>query len=271
MFDQRTAVQFAKDTQKREPKLAVQALHKSFHTLDVLKGVSLKAYHHDVIAILGASGSGKSTLLRCMNFLENPTGGTVALNGEVIRTRACANGDQIPADLKQIERMRARLAMVFQSFNLWSHMTVLENVIEAPIHVLGMSRSEATERAETLLHKVGLYDRKSSYPAYLSGGQQQRTAIARALAMEPEVLLFDEPTSALDPELVGEVLTIIRDLASEGRTMIVVTHEMAFAREAANRVIFLHKGEIEEEGDPEDVMARPSSPHFERFLARARN
>lgn len=271
MFDQRTAIQLQKDMEARRPKLEVQGLHKSFGALDVLKGVSLSAHNHDVIAILGASGSGKSTFLRCINFLENPTGGTVALNGEVIRTRSGANGDEVPVDPKQLERMRAKLAMVFQSFNLWSHMTVLENVIEAPIHVLGMSRSQATETADALLHKVGLYDRKNYYPAYLSGGQQQRAAIARALAMEPEVLLFDEPTSALDPELVGEVLTIIRDLASEGRTMVVVTHEMAFAREASNRVIFLRNGEIEEEGEPDTVMARPSSPHFERFLARARN
>lgn len=224
MFDQRTAIQLAKDTEKREPKLAVHALHKSFGTLDVLKGVSLEAYHHDVIAILGASGSGKSTFLRCINFLENPTRGTVALNGEVITTRAHTNGDQVPVDPKQIERMRARLAMVFQSFNLWSHMTVLENIIEAPVHVLGVSRSQAIEAAEALLHKVGLYDRKGYYPAYLSGGQQQR-----------------------------------------------VTHEVAFAREASNRVVFLREGKIEEEGDPDTVMARPSSPHFERFLSRARN
>lgn len=235
----------------------------------MLKGVSLSANEHDVIAILGASGSGKSTLLRCINFLEAPTRGTIALNGEPIRTKAGASGNQYPADPRQIQRMRAKLAMVFQSFNLWSHMTVLENVIEAPIHVLGIEPAQAVANAERLLNKVGLHDRKDYYPAFLSGGQQQRAAIARALAMEPEVLLFDEPTSALDPELVGEVLTIIRALAEEGRTMIIVTHEMGFAREASSRVIFLREGEIEEDGDPRTVMTHPSSPYFQRFLARA--
>jgi ABC-type histidine transport system ATPase subunit len=269
VFDQRTAIQLTKARRTSRPKLEVSALHKSFGTLEVLKGVSLSANEHDVIAILGASGSGKSTLLRCINFLEAPTQGMIALNGEPVRTKLGATAGQHPADPKQIQRMRAKLAMVFQSFNLWSHMTVLENVIEAPIHVLGIERARAVANAETLLNKVGLYDRKDYYPAFLSGGQQQRAAIARALAMEPEVLLFDEPTSALDPELVGEVLTIIRALAEEGRTMIIVTHEMGFAREAASRVIFLREGEIEEDGDPRTVMTRPSSPHFQRFLARA--
>ena len=244
---------------KGRPKLEIRALHKSFGGLEVLKGVSLSADEHDVISILGSSGSGKSTLLRCINFLETPTQGTIAL----------ASGDPHPADERQIQRMRAKLAMVFQSFNLWSHMTVLENVTEAPIHVLGIERAPAIATAEALLNKVGLYDRRNYYPAFLSGGQQQRAAIARALAMEPEVLLFDEPTSALDPELVGEVLTIIRVLAEEGRTMIIVTHEVGFARDASSRVIFLREGEIEEEGDPKSVMTRPSSPHFQRFLARA--
>lgn len=259
------------ETGQKRAKLEIRDLHKSFGALEVLKGISLDAHQHDVIAILGASGSGKSTFLRCINFLENPSQGTIALNGETIRTKASANGQQHPADRKQIERMRARLAMVFQGFNLWSHMTLLENVIEGPIHVLGLSRNEAIEKAEALLAKVGLDDRKAYYPAFLSGGQQQRGAIARALAMEPEILLFDEPTSALDPELVGEVLSIIRTLAAEGRTMIIVTHEIGFAREASNRVVFLREGEIEEQGDPESVMTNPASPHFERFLARARH
>jgi len=269
VLDQRTARELSKARHGDRPKLEIRALHKSFGSLEVLKGVSLSAHEHDVISILGASGSGKSTLLRCVNFLEAPTQGMIALNGEPIRTRLKPDGDQYPADPKQIQRMRAKLAMVFQSFNLWSHMTVLENVIEAPVHVLGIDRAPAIAQAEALLDKVGLHDRKDDYPAFLSGGQQQRAAIARALAMEPEVLLFDEPTSALDPELVGEVLTIIRALAEEGRTMIIVTHEMGFAREASSRVIFLRAGEIEEEGDPESVMTRPASPHFRRFLARA--
>lgn len=258
-------------TGQERAKLEIRDLHKSFGALDVLKGISLDAHQHDVIAVLGASGSGKSTFLRCINFLETPSRGTIALNGETIRTKTSANGQQLPSDRRQIERMRARLAMVFQGFNLWSHMTLLENVIEGPIHVLGLSRTEAIERAEALLAKVGLDDRKTYYPAFLSGGQQQRGAIARALAMEPEILLFDEPTSALDPELVGEVLSIIRALAAEGRTMIIVTHEIGFAREASNRVVFLRDGEIEEQGDPESVMTNPTSPHFERFLARARH
>ena len=269
VFDQRTAITLAKARHEGRPKLEIRALYKSFGSLEVLNGVSFSAHEHDVISILGSSGSGKSTLLRCINFLETPTQGTIALNGEPVRTRTGANGDQHPADPRQIQRMRAKLAMVFQSFNLWSHMTVLDNVIEAPIHVLGLARAEAIARAETLLNKVGLYDRRNYYPAFLSGGQQQRSAIARALAMEPEVLLFDEPTSALDPELVGEVLTIIRGLAEEGRTMIIVTHEMGFARDASSRVIFLREGEIEEDGDPRMVMTHPSSPHFQRFLARA--
>lgn len=269
VLDQRTAITLNQARREGRPKLEIRALRKSFGDLEVLKGVSLAAREHEVISILGASGSGKSTLLRCINFLETPTQGTIALNGEPIRTRTGANGDQHPADARQIQRMRARLAMVFQSFNLWSHMTVLENVIEAPIHVLGIARDEAIATAEAVLDKVGLHERKDYYPAFLSGGQQQRAAIARALAMEPEILLFDEPTSALDPELVGEVLTIIRTLAEEGRTMIIVTHEMGFARDASSRVIFLREGEIEEEGDPRSVMTRPSSPHFQRFLARA--
>jgi ABC-type histidine transport system ATPase subunit len=269
VFDQRTAIELTKVRHQGAPKLDIRSLHKSFGGLEVLKGVSLSAREHDVISILGSSGSGKSTLLRCINFLEAPTHGIIALNGEAIQTKPGPHGDQYPADPKQIQRMRARLAMVFQSFNLWSHMTVLENVIEAPVQVLGLEREEAIAKAESLLDKVGLYDRKAYYPAFLSGGQQQRAAIARALAMEPEVLLFDEPTSALDPELVGEVLTIIRTLAEEGRTMIIVTHEMGFAREASSRIIFLREGEIEEEGDPAEIMARPSSPHFQRFLARA--
>jgi len=252
-------------------KLAADNIHKSFGNVEVLKGISLEACNHDVIAVLGASGSGKSTFLRCLNFLENPTEGTVALNGEVIRVKQVANGDYMPADAKQIERIRTKLAMVFQGFNLWSHMTVIENVTEAPIHVMGLSKREAIEKAEALLDRVGLYDRKDYYPAHMSGGQQQRAAIARALAMDPEVLLFDEPTSSLDPELVGEVLKVIRGLAEEGRTMIVVTHEMGFARDVSSRVVFLHQGEIDEDGSPDTVMKNPSSERFKSFLTHTRD
>src|SRR6516165_2918244 len=207
------------------PALVVEDIHKSFGPLEVLKGVSVTANEHDVIAILGASGSGKSTFLRCINMLEMPDKGRVSVKGELIemvegkKSRACANP-------KQLERLRSRLSMVFQQFNLWAHMTVLQNVIEAPIHVLKLDRKTAIARAEAMLEKVGLANKLSSYPAQLSGGQQQRVAIARALAMEPDVLLFDEPTSALDPELVGEVLTVMKRFADEGMTMLVVTHEM---------------------------------------------
>ncbi len=212
---------------------------------EVLKGISLDANAGDVISIIGSSGSGKSTLLRCINFLEQPSNGTIKLNGEKLRTVFDKKGNLKVVDPKQLQKMRTQLMMVFQHFNLWSHMTVLENVIEGPIHVLGVKRAEAEERARKYLRKVGLPESvESKYPAFLSGGQQQRVAIARALAMEPEVMLFDEPTSALDPELVGEVLKVMQSLAEEGRTMIVVTHEMGFARHVSNQVIFLHQGKI---------------------------
>jgi len=194
--------------------LEVTDLHKRFGPLEVLKGVSVSANEGDVIALIGASGSGKSTLLRCLNLLEVPDSGDVRVQGELIKMKPGRNGQE-PADRKQVDRIRTKLGMVFQSFNLWSHMTVLENIIEAPIHVLGLSKAEAVERAEALLDKVGIADKRGHYSGHLSGGQQQRAAIARALAMEPEVMLFDEATSALDPELVGEVLKVIRDLADD--------------------------------------------------------
>ncbi|MDF5479436.1 ATP-binding cassette domain-containing protein, partial [Vibrio parahaemolyticus] len=200
------------------------------------------AHKGDVISIIGSSGSGKSTFLRCINLLETPTAGEIWVNGELIQMKNNRAGESVPANEKQVQRIRSRLAMVFQGFNLWSHLTVLENVIEAPVHVLGVPKAQAIENAEVLLKKVGLYERKDYYPGHLSGGQQQRAAIARALAVDPEVMLFDEPTSALDPELVGEVLGVMRDLADEGRTMLVVTHEMAFARDVSNHVMFLHQG-----------------------------
>ncbi len=249
------------------PALEVEDIHKSFGHLEVLKGVSLVARQGDVIALLGASGSGKSTFLRCINLLETPDAGRIRVAGEELRLVAGRRGGLVPADRRQVERIRARLGMVFQQFNLWSHMTVLENVIEAPIHVLGLPRREAIERAEALLAKVGILERRDYYPAQLSGGQQQRAAIARALAMEPAVLLFDEPTSALDPELVGEVLKVMRDLALEGRTMLVVTHELGFAGEVASEVVFLHQGRIEEQGPPAEVLGRPRSERLRQFLA----
>ncbi len=248
--------------------LLVEDLHKSFGSEEVLKGISLKAFKGEVIAMLGASGSGKSTFLRCLNFLEIPTSGRVTLGGELIRMKENRYGETVPENIKQVERIRTRLGMVFQQFNLWSHMTVIENIIEAPTNVLKIPKKEAIEKAEVLLNKVGIFERKNYYPAHLSGGQQQRVAIARALAMEPDILLFDEPTSALDPELVGEVLLVMRKLAEEGRTMILVTHEIGFAKEVASRVVFLHEGVIEEEGHPKEVFEKPSSSRFRQFYAK---
>ncbi len=251
------------------PALVVEDLHKSFGVVEVLKGISVTAQSGDVISMLGSSGSGKSTFLRCINLLETPNAGTIQVGGETIRMKQ-TRGEPVPEDLRQVERIRTKLAMVFQSFNLWSHMTVLENVMEAPVHVLKVPKAEAQEKAEALLRKVGIYERKDYYPAHMSGGQQQRAAIARALAMDPEVMLFDEPTSALDPELVGEVLTVMRDLAEEGRTMVVVTHEIGFARDVSSTVIFLHEGQIEEQGPPSQVFTNPRSERFRQFLSKTR-
>jgi arginine/ornithine transport system ATP-binding protein len=251
-----------------QPALEVVDLHKSFGDVQVIRGMSMQAHKGDVISILGASGSGKSTFLRCINLLETPTAGDVFVAGEKIRMHTNKHGQYGPEDIHQVERIRARLGMVFQSFNLWSHMTVIENVIEAPVHVLKMSKAEAIDEAEALLKKVGIYERKDYYPAQLSGGQQQRVAIARGLAMKPEVMLFDEPTSALDPELVGEVLKVMRDLADEGRTMLVVTHEMGFARDVSSQVVFLHEGRVEEKGEPEQMFKDPNSDRFRQFLSR---
>ncbi len=247
--------------------IEVDDLHKAFGPLEVLKGVSLTACEGDVVSMIGASGSGKSTFLRCINFLELPTKGRIIVGGEEIALKPGKDGNLHPANSRQVERMRTQLGMVFQSFNLWQHMTVLQNVIEAPLHVLKVPKAEAIALAEKLLNKVGLYDKKDQYPAFLSGGQQQRAAIARALAMEPKVMLFDEPTSALDPELVGEVLKVIRDLADEGRTMILVTHEMKFARDVSSHVIYLHKGVIEEEGPPQQVFGAPKSARCKQFIS----
>jgi arginine/ornithine transport system ATP-binding protein len=247
--------------------LKVRDIHKTFGDHEVLKGIDLTAHKGDVISIIGSSGSGKSTFLRCINLLEIPTEGEIFVHGEQLEFKKTRSGLRVPANPKQVERVRARLSMVFQGFNLWSHMTVLENIIEAPIHVLGVPRREAIEKAESFLERVGLSDRKSYYPAHMSGGQQQRAAIARALAMEPEVMLFDEPTSALDPELVGEVLKVMRSLADEGRTMAVVTHEMSFARDVSSQVMYLHQGVVEECGTPEKVFNNPDSERMRQFLA----
>ncbi|WP_366653775.1 ABC transporter ATP-binding protein [Fodinicurvata sp. EGI_FJ10296] len=250
--------------------LVATDVEKSFGNLHVLKGISLTAQQGDVISMIGASGSGKSTFLRCINLLEVPDAGHVYVNGEAIRMRRGSRG-AVPADARQVDRIRASLGMVFQNFNLWTHMTVLENVIEAPIHVLGQPRAEAIDRAESLLAKVGIADKRNHYPNHLSGGQQQRAAIARALAMQPKVMLFDEPTSALDPELVGEVLRVIRQLAEEGNTMLLVTHEMGFARDVSSRVMFLHQGRVEEEGPPAQVFDNPSSERCGQFLGNVRD
>ena len=246
--------------------LEVRNITKRFGDTDVLKGLSLQAHKGDVITLIGASGSGKSTFLRCMNLLEQPNEGDLFVHGEEIRFKMTKHGRE-PADWRQVVNMRAKLSMVFQSFNLWAHMTLLENIIEAPIHVLKKPKAEAIEHAQKLLERVGLSHRANAYPAQMSGGQQQRGAIARALAMNPEVMLFDEPTSALDPELVGDVLKVMRDLADEGRTMVVVTHEMSFARDVSSQVIYLHEGRIEEAGHPKDVLENPQSPRLKQFLA----
>ena len=246
--------------------IEVDGLHKKVGNIEVLKGVSLTACEGEVISLIGASGSGKSTLLRCINMLEVPDQGRILVDGESIRLNHSRPGAPLVSDIKQLVRIRSSLGMVFQNFNLWPHRTVLENLIEAPIQVLRESRAEATERAEALLERVGLAAKRNEYPAFLSGGQQQRVAIARALAMRPKVMLFDEPTSALDPELVGEVLRVIRSLAEEGRTMILVTHEMAFARDVSSKVAFLHQGLIEETGSPDEVFVHPRSERCRQFV-----
>ena len=242
--------------------IKVSGLRKSFGSHEVLKGVSMTARQGDVVAIIGGSGSGKSTLLRCINFLETPSGGSIEVAGQTIAMKA----DGTAQDKKQLEKARQSLGMVFQNFNLWTHMTVLENLIEVPVHVLKTPKDAAIARARALLARVGLEEKEAAYPAFLSGGQQQRAAIARALCMNPNAMLFDEPTSALDPELVGEVLQVIKGLADEGRTMILVTHEMRFAREVASHVIYLHNGVIEEEGPPEDLFGAPKSDRLKQFL-----
>lgn len=251
--------------------LEIRDLHKSYGALPVLKGVSLTAYDGDVISILGSSGSGKSTLLRCINLLEKPTQGTIFIGNDELRLKVDKSGEMQAADIKQLEKLRASVGFVFQSFNLWPHKTILQNIIEGPTQVLKIKKDQAISEAEVLLKKVGLIDKKDAYPANLSGGQRQRVAIARALAMKPRVLLFDEPTSALDPELVNEVLAVMRELAEEGRTMLIVTHEMRFARDVSSKVVFLHQGVIEEIGTPEQVFDNPTSQRVKDFMASHRN
>jgi len=250
------------------PVVAIRDLHKSFGELEVLKGISFSAREGEVISLIGSSGSGKSTLLRCINMLEVPDRGSVSIDGEEIRLRG-KTPHRHTADESQIRRIRSELGMVFQSFNLWAHMTIIENVMEAPLVVQKRPRPEVEAEALAMLDKVGIRDKAGSYPNQLSGGQQQRAAIARALCINPRVMLFDEPTSALDPELEGEVLRVIKVLADEGRTMILVTHDMEFARSVSDRIIFLHQGVIEEEGTPDEVFGATRSARLRQFLSAA--
>lgn len=248
------------------PVIEIRGLHKAYGALEVLKGVSLSAQRGDVVSLIGSSGSGKSTLLRCANLLEDSQQGEILFDGEPISWRGSGQARR-PGDRKQVMRVRTNLSMVFQQFNLWSHMTILQNVMECPVTVLGEDRDEVETRARALLTRVGIGDKCDAYPAQLSGGQQQRAAIARALAMQPTALLFDEPTSALDPELEQEVVKVIRDLAAEGRTMMIVTHDMRMARDISSHVVFLHQGLIEEEGPPDQLFDAPKSERLQQFLA----
>jgi polar amino acid transport system ATP-binding protein len=248
-----------------EPILAINSLRKHYGALEVLKGISLSVKPREVVAIIGASGSGKSTLLRCVNLLETPSSGTLSFDGMLFDFSGAERAWRQASNLR---RLRTRIGMVFQSYNLWPHKTVLENVTEAPIRVKGMARAEAIELAQHLLARIGLETKRDTYPSRLSGGQQQRVAIVRALAMAPKVMLFDEVTSALDPELVGEVLDLMAALAAEGMTMLVVTHEIAFAREVSTRSIFIEDGCIAEEGPSRDMLTSPANDRTRQFLRR---
>ena len=249
-----------------QPVIEIRDLHKSYGSLEVLKGVDISANKGDVVSLIGSSGSGKSTLLRCANLLEDSQQGEMLFKGEPVIWKG-QGAERHPGDAKQVLRIRTNLSMVFQQFNLWSHLTILQNVMEAPITVLGRPRDEVEVSARKYLDKVGIGDKADVWPAQLSGGQQQRAAIARALCMEPEALLFDEPTSALDPELEQEVVKVIRDLAAEGRTMLIVTHDMKLASDVSNHVVFLHQGKIEEEGPPETLFGAPKSERLRGFLS----
>lgn len=248
------------------PVIEIRDLHKAYGSLQVLKGVSLRAARGQVISLIGSSGSGKSTLLRCCNLLEDSQQGAIRFKGEPVLWKGEGHARR-PGDAAQVIRIRTNLSMVFQQFNLWAHMTILQNVMEAPLTVLHRDRAEVEEAARGYLAKVGIGDKCDVYPAQLSGGQQQRAAIARGLCMEPEALLFDEPTSALDPELEQEVVRVIKDLASEGRTMLIVTHDMKLAADVSDHVIFLHQGLIEEEGPPATLFGAPSSERLRGFLS----
>ncbi|MCI2255791.1 amino acid ABC transporter ATP-binding protein [Domibacillus sp. PGB-M46] len=251
------------ETAIKTQAIQIKELRKSYGAQEILTGIDLNINYGEVVCVIGPSGSGKSTLLRCLNLLEVPSGGTISVDGEAVFSQ------QNKSDNKKIniQEIRSRVGMVFQQFNLWPHKTVLNNVIEAPLLVRKQEKAQAVEKAEVLLRKVGLSDKRSSYPSSLSGGQQQRVAIARALAMDPKIMLFDEPTSALDPELVGDVLKVMKDLASEGMTMVVVTHEMGFARDVADRIIFMDQGVIVEEGAPSELFSNPKSARLRQFLA----
>ncbi len=251
------------------PVIEIRNLHKSYGQLEVLKGVDIHAKRGDVVSLIGSSGSGKSTLLRCANLLEDSQGGDILFKGEAVHW-AGEKAHRRPGDAKQVRRIRTNLSMVFQQFNLWAHMTILQNVMEAPVTVLGRDKAEVEKSARQYLDKVGIGDKCDVYPAQLSGGQQQRAAIARALCMEPEALLFDEPTSALDPELEQEVVKVIKSLAQEGRTMLIVTHDMKLAADVSDHVVFLHQGRIEEEGAPDAVFGAPKSERLRGFLSATR-
>ncbi|NVO23456.1 ATP-binding cassette domain-containing protein [Donghicola sp. C2-DW-16] len=249
-----------------QPVIEIRNLHKRYGDLEVLKGVDITAPRGHVISLIGSSGSGKSTLLRCANLLEDSQQGDILFEGEPVKWKGQGLARR-PADAKQIMRIRTNLSMVFQQFNLWSHMTILENVMECPVTVLGRDKAEVEQKARMYLDKVGIGDKCDAWPAQLSGGQQQRAAIARALCMEPKALLFDEPTSALDPELEQEVVRVIKALAEEGRTMIIVTHDMKMAYDVSDHVVFLHQGLIEEQGTPDQVFKAPKSERLQQFLS----
>ena len=248
------------------PVIEIRDLHKAYGALEVLKGVDITAQRGQVISLIGSSGSGKSTLLRCCNLLEDSQQGTIRFQGEDVSWKG-ANHARRPADARQVLRIRTNLSMVFQQFNLWAHMSILQNVMEAPVTVLRRDPAEVEHAARAYLDKVGIGDKCDVYPAQLSGGQQQRAAIARALCMEPEALLFDEPTSALDPELEQEVVKVIKDLAAEGRTMLIVTHDMKLAADVSDHVVFLHQGLVEEEGPPANLFGTPKSERLRGFLS----
>jgi ABC-type histidine transport system ATPase subunit len=257
----------APNTNQVDPAIVVEGLHKHYGIVEVLKGIDFRAHEGEVISILGASGSGKSTFLRCLNLLEMPSSGSLRIFGEEVKLHQGDRQLRI-GDRKQVDRLRTQVSMVFQNFCLWAHMTVLENLMEAPVYVQKRRHAEVRDEAEAMLERVGLSDRAGAYPAQLSGGQQQRAAIARALVMKPRALLFDEPTSALDPELVGEVLKVMRDLAAEGRTMLIVTHEMAFARDVSSRIVFLDQGKIGAEGTPHALFGGGTNERFDQFVMR---